>query len=879
MARLSDEEYLGIAAEELLNAGFLLNGPVLADGTRHYCCTSDRPTGNHAAYMAFLDERPMLWMRKYYEPEGPENPKKVKLGQWGPLSPEDSERWKERVAQRREEELKAQREAALAARKRLEKLVPATDGNPYLQARSIPPVRGLYAKDKTLVVTVWSAAGEVDALQYIWFDEAEGRFAKLFTKNAATRGRFFEIDPAEDASETALFCEGIADGISIHLATGCRVFVCFSAGNMRTVAEELIAAGRLSGGQCCFVADNDLSTEAKGKGNPGVEHSIDAARAVGGLFCVPARSGETLPEGGAVKDANDVHRALGLSVLAERLSEVEVPPEPKPGEKPVAGASDAELDMLFPEPDLDAMPAYMTEDVPVAVADGPGQKPDPEPEPLREDAPGQAPYPVEAFGPLAGAVSVLAERCCVHPSVAGGVVLGYLSMLAQRIWNVRSRRYATPLSLFLLMVMDSGEGKSDVERIAGRVIRECEAELREVYRDETRRWRIAMKVHTKALAKLDKDFSNDRMGEDEYRGKLEEMDGREPQAPLGPELTLSDFNLEGLYRSLRDGRPFTAAFTAEAGKLFGSISFSDDNKLKFVSSCSDLWSGDPLDKLRQGEGSSKLVDRRLAMCLMVQPVVAESLFQDALLVQQGYLARFLPTAPAPMRKRFIDEDVSALPEMQEYYDACRALLAKKPLDADKPGEGLALEDMRLDGEALAAYKAFTDEIEDDLDPDGGEKRYEPIRENARRSAEQAVRIAGVLTGAWAPYSEEVLPEAMESGIALARWYLDETLRMNMNSSASPVVRHAEAMLAWLYGKNPTREPLEMTSMSQLRKHGPRPREPEDVRKAVNLLVDHKWLRPAKACEVWMGRDKGTGRDVFVTARNPYRVVMGYGRQD
>ena len=31
MARLSDEEYLGIAAEELLNAGFLLNGPVLAD--------------------------------------------------------------------------------------------------------------------------------------------------------------------------------------------------------------------------------------------------------------------------------------------------------------------------------------------------------------------------------------------------------------------------------------------------------------------------------------------------------------------------------------------------------------------------------------------------------------------------------------------------------------------------------------------------------------------------------------------------------------------------------------------------------------------------------------------------------------------------------
>lgn len=860
--RPTNEELLSRARSILVDRGFILDRPVLPE-VKTYANTTDRPQGHKALYVVRFGARPRVRMKWFYR-SAPDDWVVVPLCDAGPLSPEQEASYRAELARAQATRAKEAEAAAEQAREKLRRwCVPADGSEDYLRDKGLPAVPGLQTMRHggSLVVPARNARDEVRFLQYIWLDRTAGRFLKVFSKDCAKAGCFFEI---EGDGSVVFVCEGIADGISVHLATGCRVIVAFDCDNLLPVATSLVDAGRLDGSRAVFVCDNDWAHKPRSDGkpdNPGIRHGIEAARAVGGLICVPVRDREKAPSGLLLKDADDVRRKLGLDVLAERLREVETPPEPRPDEKPLPRDPD-----MFPDPDLSTMPSYMMDDLGLLDLA-------PEPQPLREDASEQAPYPADAFGSLAGAVGVMADRCCVHPSVAGGVVLGYLSLLCQRIWNVRSRRHTTPSSLFMLMVLASGEGKSDVERIAGKVIRECEADLRAVYKEEHRRWVIAMKVHAKALAKLDRDFAKDSLSEDEYRQRLEDMDGREPQEPLGPELTISDLNQEGLYRQLRDGRASAAVFAAEGGKLFGGLGFSDENKLKFVASCSDLWSGDPLDKLRQGEGSSKLVDRRLSMCLMVQPVVAEALFKDALLVQQGYLARFLPTAPAPMRKRFVDEDVSALPEMQAYYEACRNLLAKKPLDMDRPGEGLALEDMRLDGPALDAYMAYVDEIEDDLDPEGGARRYEPVREIARRSAEQATRIAAVLTGAWSPYSQEVLPEAMESGVRLARWYLEEALRMKSDSDASPVVRHAEAIMRWLSGQNPTRMPLASTSMKQLRVHGPRPRNAEDVQKAVELLVKTRWLRPAGPGEVWMGNGR------TVTARQTYRVAAGYGRHD
>src|SRR5712691_11035814 len=72
---------------------------------------------------------------------------------------------------------------------------------------------------------------------------------------------------------------------------------------------------------------------------------------------------------------------------------------------------------------------------------------------------------------------------------------------------------------------------------------------------------------------------------------------------------------------------------------------SEDNKLKTAAGLSDAWDGKPIRRVRSGDGATILPGRRLSAHLMAQPAVADILFRDRLLAEQGLLSRWLPTAP------------------------------------------------------------------------------------------------------------------------------------------------------------------------------------------------------------------------------------------
>jgi putative DNA primase/helicase len=52
--------------------------------------------------------------------------------------------------------------------------------------------------------------------------------------------------------------------------------VCFDAGNLLPVVQRLKPTGMV-----CFAADNDHGTQAKGRGNPGIEKATNAAELIG----------------------------------------------------------------------------------------------------------------------------------------------------------------------------------------------------------------------------------------------------------------------------------------------------------------------------------------------------------------------------------------------------------------------------------------------------------------------------------------------------------------------------------------------------------------------------------------------------------------------
>lgn len=484
------------------------------------------------------------------------------------------------------------------------------------------------------------------------------------------------------------------------------------------------------------------------------------------------------------------------------------------------------------------------------------------PLPLRRPPKEQAPYPTECFLDFEQALVDVSSGLNVPVSMAGNSMLGVLDLLTQPIANVRTRRFsATPLSLYLMSVAESGDGKSETENVFMKPIERHEREQKEAYDRAYKDYLAERAAYERELDRL----KRKKQSREVYREELKELMKEEPKAPLAPIFTIGDTNIEGLYRFLAEGKPHVGLFTDEGARLFGGTAFSQDNAQKTVGALTAVWSGKALDKMRYGDGTTKLFDRRVCSNVMMQPIIAEKLFSDSLLSGQGYLCRQLITWPAPMVKSSSQVSVENLPSLKVYYEACERLLAV-PLKRDSETGGIIFDELILSDEAHAEYDRFFDHIEAARQPEG---EYAPVNGYAKRAAEQALRIAGVLTLAHAPACRVVDLEHMVAGINLADWYLDEILRITLDDMASPEILRAEKLLQWYVTRG-----IKTTSLRQVLRYGPSSlREKKEVEAAISTLLDHGWLVviPGGA-EVWEGGD--SPRKV----RKAWRVRLEYAVQ-
>ena len=137
---------------------------------------------------------------------------------------------------------------------------------------------------------------------------------------------------------------------------------------------------------------------------------------------------------------------------------------------------------------------------------------------------------------------------------------------------------------------------------------------------------------------------------------------------------------------------------------------------------------------------------------------------------------------------------------------------------------------------------------------------EHVRAFASKAAEQAARIAGVLT-LWADLeAPEVTPQAMASGVALADFHLGEAKRLAETGAMSAKTEHAEALRRWLLGswQGDFITPRDVVRM------GPnRMRETSTVREAMATLERYHWLhRMPEGSEV----DGATPREAYRIVR-------------
>jgi hypothetical protein len=438
------------------------------------------------------------------------------------------------------------------------------------------------------------------------------------------------------------------------------------------------------------------------------------------------------------------------------------------------------------------------------------------------------------MGPLAEPTKAIIEVTQAPAGICANAVLAAAALATQALADVRlpGTGRPHPISLYLLSIAESGERKTTADREATQGVRNREEELRETAKEDERCYRNAADAHEAARKAAVK---KGRGNADVIRVALDAL-GDPPAKPALPILIVTEPTVEGLVKLLADSQPTVGLFSSEGGSFIGGHAMSDEARIRSAARLSSLWDGEPIDRVRSGDGASVIVGKRLAMHLMAQPGIAAAFLSDDTLRDQGLLSRVLISAPAGTAgtRMFRAPSGDALRSIETFGQRVRDLLAATPpTNGDGRLRAISIEDL-----ARELFIKFHDAVEVELRPGG---KLAAIKGIAAKLAEHAARIAAVIALFAEHTCTSVPAEAMGAGIELANHYAAEALRLTEDARVGEPLRRAEKLRNWLADtRRSTVHPAEVYQ------YGPSElRTKADALKAIGILEDHGHLMPIR----------------------------------
>ncbi|MEL6551456.1 MAG: YfjI family protein [Pseudomonadota bacterium] len=423
-------------------------------------------------------------------------------------------------------------------------------------------------------------------------------------------------------------------------------------------------------------------------------------------------------------------------------------------------------------------------------------------------------------------------------------VLACASAATQHLSDVETLSGTAPLSLFLLTIAKSGERKSSCDKLATQPFHEWEAEQAKEYQEAKAQFDFDLAVfetQSRQAVKASVDG-----------GEVVERDTLVPPSPpVIPRKLLSDPTYEGVLRHLETGDPSIAIFADEGAQFFGGPAMGRDNQLKTAAGFSKFWDAAQINRTRAGSEQMTFRNRRMALHLMIQPGVAESVLADQALLDQGLLSRTLIAHPlSRIGQRFIDvspEEAErralAQTDLTAFQRRIAALLRIPGPRQDFAPLELNPRVLHLSQDARALLVQFANAIEQQQAAGGN---LSHITGFASKAAEQATRVAGVLTALQDHEAECVSLHAMQSAVSIVSWHLTEAQRLLDNGEVSKDMRDARCLLDWL--KLHRRDmPF---NRRDLTRNGPsRIRGTDLSKKLLSILEEHRHVRPSAAAKV------------------------------
>jgi putative DNA primase/helicase len=552
------------------------------------------------------------------------------------------------------------------------------------------------------------------------------------------------------------------------------VAVAFSAGNLRAVAEAL--RKKLGPDVRLIIAgDNDAIETGTGQ-----KAAIEAARAVGGLVAIP-ESPKT--------DWNDIAKAEGSKAVRKGIE--------------AAVSLTAEL----------------------------GTSPTDWPEPREIASSGPAhQFPVDDLPPLLREAVCEAQSViqCPVPMVAASAIAA-LSTAAQGLADVqRDAQLCGPVSLYLLVIAESGERKSTADGWFFGALRDWQRGRVTEMVPEVRRhhadfeaWmaeKDGVKQAIKALRKAGKPT-------DAKRDNLRSLEDCKPIGPLVPTLEIEDATPESIAHRLRFDWPSAALISAEAGAVLGGHAMGSDSLQRTLALLNKLWSGEALRIDRRTKESFVLDGARLTCGLAIQREGLDAFLSatGALARGSGFLARFLLCEPKSTQgTRLYRSPPAETPARARYVRALTDLLdLRLPMATGRlspPALGLAPT-------AKGVWIDFYDEVERSLTGDLRE-----ARDTAAKAADNVVRLAALFHILENGPEGEITEASCRMATAVVTWFLFEARRFFRETTPALTVTKLEQ---WLRTQPPEGVPIRT-----VQQFGPyAARRPDSFKAAVAILTD------------------------------------------
>ncbi len=453
-------------------------------------------------------------------------------------------------------------------------------------------------------------------------------------------------------------------------------------------------------------------------------------------------------------------------------------------------------------------------------------------QPLFRPLPPALDFPIEALGALRSAAEAIQETTRAPIAVCAQSVLAAATLAVQAHRDVElpgaGRR---PLTALFVSVLESGERKSAVDRLAVRAAHGVEAGFRDAERANAAGYADAREIWEHARTQAKHANKKDRAALAEAFRTI----GPEPKPPAHPMLLVADPTPEALVLHLT-ARPWGGLFTAEGGLFVGGSAMNDETRMRTGALLNTLWDGDAIRRLRVTTGAAFLPGRRCSTHIMVQPAIASRFFADPTLAGIGTLARTLLVAPAGTAgtRFFREPSPDAAVTLTDYDARLSEMMQRSPRFAGDDPTVLDPLPMHLHPDARAMWIAFHDAVEGAQQAEGP---LHPIRAFASKMAEHAGRVAAVLTLYGKPDAIEITADAMAGGINLAKHYAAELLRLQGATAVAPDLDLAARLLAWWQAR-PDRQ-LHLASTYQRGLNAIR--DAKTARRLIGILEDHGWV--------------------------------------